>query len=63
VDLEPVDVPVEAPPVAFTSGEVLAAWRAAERRLEQIPAESPEHAEIEAEIERFRAAYRDFFRR
>jgi hypothetical protein len=42
---------------------VLAAWRAAKRRLEQVPAESREHAEIETEIERFRAAYQDFFRR
>ena len=42
----------------YTVGTVLSAWRAAERRLEVLPAGSPEWTEAQADTEHFRAEYR-----
>jgi PAS domain-containing protein len=45
----------------FTAGDVLARWRAAERRLEAIDPASLESATIAQEIEQFRQAYQRLF--
>ena len=63
VALEPVDAPVDAPPKAFTGGDVLAAWRSAERRLAALVEGSPEWAAASSEIEHFRAQYQSLFDR
>ncbi len=42
----------------YTVGNVLSAWRAAERRLEVLEAGSPEWTEAEADTDHFRAEYR-----
>ena len=42
--LEPVGATIDAPPVLYTAGQVLAEWRAAERRLDAIPEERPSGA-------------------
>ena len=60
--LRPVDDPPDEPPVVYTAGEVLAQWRAAERQLQEVSADSPERSMIEREIERFRATYQQVFR-
>jgi PAS domain-containing protein len=60
--LEPVATPVERPDVIYTAGQVLAEWRAAERRMTEVPQDSPEGRRIRADIEVFRARYQDVFR-
>jgi PAS domain-containing protein len=60
---EPVDTPVGAPPRSFTAGEVLAAWRTAERRLMHLAEGSAEWAAATLEIEHFRAEYQAIFDR
>jgi hypothetical protein len=60
--LEPVAGELEAPTRVFTAGQVLAAWRAAERRLTAVPADSPEWLSTMSEIEFFRARYQQLFR-
>jgi PAS domain-containing protein len=59
--LRPLDQPVENELKVFTAGQVLARWRAAERKLEAIEPESPEAVSIKGEIDRFRAAYQLLF--
>ena len=44
-----------------TAGEILSAWRAAERRLVELPAMSPERDALETEIAAFRARYQRLF--
>ena len=61
--LEPVDSPVDQPTAIFTGGQVLAAWRAAERRLATLAPDSPEIRAVESEIEHFRTLYQGLFRR
>ena len=61
--LEPVQSPVEAPRRLYTAGQVLAQWRARERDLAVLEADSPERAEIESEIEHLRRLYQEVFRR
>ena len=61
--LEPVSAPVDAPPRTFTAGDVLAAWRAAERRLTELVEGSHEWAGVNAEIEAFRRQYQELFQR
>lgn len=46
----------------LTGGEVLAAWRAAERRLTALEPDSQEWAEASQDIERFRTVYHELFR-
>ncbi|CAN5486780.1 hypothetical protein BH20CHL7_BH20CHL7_12570 [soil metagenome] len=52
----------EAAPVFYTAGDVLAEWRAAERRLETLDEGSPEWTAIRSEIDSFRGAYQRAFR-
>ncbi len=59
--LRPLDHPTGDEPKVFTAGQVLARWRAAERELETIEPDSPEAANIQREIDRFRAAYQQLF--
>ncbi len=63
VILEPIDAPVEAPSTMYTAGDVLSAWRAAERRLSALPQDSPEWSMVTSEIEGFRSRYQQIFRR
>ncbi len=59
-------VPLDAPPDAEWTvnglGDVLTAWRAAERRLEEIASGSPEWRNVTAEIMTLRDACHDLFR-
>ena len=59
--LEPTAGSVDLKPSIFTAGDVLAAWRAAERRLAEVIAGSQEAESIRAEIEGFRMRYQEFF--
>jgi PAS domain-containing protein len=56
-----VDEPVSRRPRVYTLGEVLAEWRAAERRLTSIPAGSSEYAAIQDDIKALRADYQRLF--
>jgi PAS domain-containing protein len=60
--LEPIAASVDAPTTMYTGGEVLAAWRAAERRLTALEPDSQEWADASQEIERFRSLYHDLFK-
>jgi PAS domain-containing protein len=60
--LEPVDEAVTERPTAVVLGQVLEAWRAAERRLERLAPGSLEARDVEAEVEALRARYQDLFR-
>jgi PAS domain-containing protein len=59
--LDPVEAPVEEPPVIFTAGDVLQAWRAAERRLATLAEGSSEWKAVTDDIESFRARYQEVF--
>ena len=61
VGLERASAPLESAPTVYTAGEILAAWRAAERRLVALPPGSPEQAAAEAEIASFRERYQRLF--
>lgn len=61
--MEPVDGEPDAAPVVYTAGQVLAEWRAAERRLMEIPEGSAEWRAIHRDIEMFRTRYQDIFKR
>lgn len=61
--LEEVATSVEAPPVLYTAGQVLAHWRAAERRLAEVREGSAEWQAVTREIETFRARYQALFDR
>ncbi|HEX9043917.1 MAG TPA: PAS domain S-box protein [Candidatus Limnocylindrales bacterium] len=50
-------------PRLYTAGEALAAWRAAERRLEVVTPGTEEYADLAGEIESFRNAYHGAFDR
>lgn len=52
----------EAATSLYTAGEVLAQWRAAERRLETLTPGSPELEDVQSDIEVFRARYQELFR-
>ncbi len=49
---------LDAPPRIYAVGEVLAAWRAAERTLDQLEPGSEDWEEAQATITRFRDDYR-----
>lgn len=55
------DAETEAPTKVITAGDVLAAWRDAERRMEAIDHGSPEWSAVQADIARFRDAYQEAF--
>ena len=61
--MEEVAAPVEAPQVLYTAGQVLAHWRAAERRLAEIPEDSDEWRAVMQEIDTFRSRYHALFDR
>jgi PAS domain S-box-containing protein len=61
VVLEPVPAPTADPSVVFTASGVLAEWRAAERRLEAVPADSPEWAAAKTQVEALRERYQRIF--
>jgi len=52
----------EDPPTLYTAGDVLAEWRAAERKLTTLRPGSPELAMVQADIDRFRIRYQELFR-
>jgi PAS domain S-box-containing protein len=56
--LRPTEEEPDQPTKVYTVGQVLAAWRAAERRLESLSPDTAEWAAAQAEIERFRVEYR-----
>lgn len=60
--LEPVDEPLDAPRTIYTAGDVLSAWRAAERRLQALVEGGGEWAAVTAEIEELRGRYQQLFR-
>ncbi len=47
----------------YTAGEALRSWRASERRLATLTSDTAEYRAVEAEIDEFRRAYQDAFRR
>ena len=55
--IERADEAVSEPPRMYTIGAVLSAWRAAERKLENIVSGSEEWKAAQAEIDYFRAEY------
>jgi PAS domain-containing protein len=61
--LEEIDADQDAPPILYTAGQVLAEWRAAERRLAAIVEGSPEWTAVMDEIEVFRRRYHALFDR
>jgi PAS domain-containing protein len=61
--LEELASDAEAPPVVYTAGQVLAHWRAAERKLAEIPEGSAEWRAVSHEIDVFRRRYQALFDR
>jgi PAS domain S-box-containing protein len=61
--LTPVPDSPQAPTAVYTAGEVLAAWRAAERRLEALTEDASERHEILEDIAEFRRRYQLLFQR
>lgn len=61
--LQEIDAEPDAPPIIYTAGQVLAEWRAAERRLAAIVEGSPEWRALSDEIEVFRRRYQAVFDR
>jgi PAS domain-containing protein len=59
--LRPIDIRTADAPQVFTIGEVLARWRAAERRLEEIPPDAPESAGLRSDIDDLRRLHRRLF--
>lgn len=61
INFEPVAHEVNQPVRMYTLGSVLSAWRAAERRLEEIDPDSPDWHTVQEEIETLRAEHRVLF--
>lgn len=61
--MEEVETKLEARTVVYTAGQVLAEWRAAERRLAEIPEGSAEWRAVSRDIDTFRARYQALFKR
>jgi PAS domain-containing protein len=61
--LEEIEAEHGAPPLLYTAGEVLAEWRAAERRLAAIVEGTPEWMAVTDEIDVFRQRYHALFDR
>lgn len=59
--LEPVPTSTAGETVVFTAGDVLAEWRAAERRLEAVPENSPEWQATHVRIAELRDRYQRLF--
>lgn len=58
---EPVSTPVDQPTELYTVGRVLAAWRAAERKLAEVTPDSDEGRALQARIGQLRADHRRLF--
>ena len=61
--LEEMPGRLEAPPLVYTGGEVLARWRAAERQLDALSPGTEEAVAVEAEIDHLRGLYQGLFQR
>ncbi len=61
--MEPVGGRTDAPPTVYSAGQVLAEWRAAERRLAEIPEGTAEWRSVHHEIDTFRSRYQELFKR
>jgi PAS domain-containing protein len=61
VILEEVPPEIGARPMLYTAGQVLAEWRAAERRLAAIPEGSDEWRSVSEEVDAFRRRYHVLF--
>ncbi|HEY3522599.1 MAG TPA: PAS domain-containing protein [Candidatus Limnocylindrales bacterium] len=61
VILDPLPRSATEETVVFTAGDVLAEWRAAERRLEAVPANSPEWQATRTQIDQLRDRYQRLF--
>jgi PAS domain S-box-containing protein len=59
--IEPVATEDHGPAIVYTAGQALAEWRAAERRLEAVPQDSPEWRLFQAQVESLRAQYHRLF--
>jgi PAS domain-containing protein len=59
--LREISESVSQRPRVYTMGKVLSEWRAAERRLQSIPAGSSEYAAVKADVETLRADYQRLF--
>lgn len=60
--IEPVAGPTQQPATVYTAGQVLAEWRAAERRMIAIPPDTAEWHDAQAEIDTFRQRYQELFK-
>ena len=60
--IEPVAEDPKQAPTVYTAGQVLAEWRAAERRMVEIPPETAEWHAAQSELEAFRTRYQDLFK-
>ena len=61
--MEPVDRPTDAPPIVSTPpARCWPQWRAAERRLDEIPEGSAEWRAMHREIDVFRSRYHEHVR-
>ena len=60
--IEPVAEDAQQAPTIYTAGQVLAEWRAAERRMVEIPPETAEWHAAQSELEAFRTRYQDLFK-
>ena len=61
--LERVGGSTDSAPRLYTAGQVLAEWRAAERRLSVLQPGHPDYDRVQADIESFRTRYQELFRR
>ncbi len=59
--LEPLEASTNDDTVVYTAGDVLAEWRAAERRLQAVPEKSPEWRATRARIAELRDRYQQLF--
>ena len=61
--IEPIAGATQQPTSIYTAGQVLAEWRAAERRMVEIQPDTAEWHDAQSEIENFRQRYQDVFKR
>jgi PAS domain-containing protein len=61
IAIQPIRESASQPSTLYTMGRVLSAWRAAEKRLEEVPPGSAEWIRTQAEVDAFREEYRRRF--
>ncbi|MDQ3493079.1 MAG: PAS domain-containing protein [Chloroflexota bacterium] len=59
--IEPTDGEVERPATVYTLGEVLAQWRAAERRLDELEVGGTEWLALQSDVSSLRERYQRLF--